>query len=120
MCFSGTPIPDHISAKWEDVPELISGLVEANKKLTNDIFDPVIACATLAFGFVFIHTFEDGNGRIHRYIILDMPVKTKENLIGFLRQNSGSLSNRAWKKEFTKLTEHEIYMFEEASADIYG
>ena len=31
--------------------------------------DPVIAAAVLAFGFVYIHPFEDGNGRIHRYLI---------------------------------------------------
>ena len=31
--------------------------------------DPVIAAAVLAFGFVYIHPFEDGNGRIHRYLM---------------------------------------------------
>jgi hypothetical protein len=29
----------------------------------------VIAAAVLAFGFVYIHPFEDGNGRIHRYLM---------------------------------------------------
>ena len=28
-----------------------------------------IAAAALAFGFVYIHPFEDGNGRLHRYLI---------------------------------------------------
>jgi len=32
-------------------------------------FDPVVYAATIAFGFVFIHPFMDGNGRIHRYLI---------------------------------------------------
>jgi len=31
--------------------------------------DAVIAAAILCFGFVNIHPFEDGNGRIHRYLI---------------------------------------------------
>jgi hypothetical protein len=31
--------------------------------------DSVIAAAVLAFGFVYIHPFVDGNGRIHRYLI---------------------------------------------------
>ncbi len=31
--------------------------------------DPVIHAATIAFGFVFMHPFEDGNGRIHRFLI---------------------------------------------------
>ena len=31
--------------------------------------DPVIAAAIIAFGFVFIHPFLDGNGRLHRYLV---------------------------------------------------
>ena len=31
--------------------------------------DPVIAAAVSAFAFVFIHPFEDGNGRLHRFLI---------------------------------------------------
>ena len=30
---------------------------------------PVVHAATIAFGFVYIHPFEDGNGRIHRFLI---------------------------------------------------
>lgn len=29
----------------------------------------MLSAALIAFGFVFIHPFEDGNGRIHRYLI---------------------------------------------------
>jgi len=66
---TGTPIPDHISARWEDIPTLIDGLVAANRILAESPYDPVLAAAVIAFGFVFIHPFEDGNGRIHRYLI---------------------------------------------------
>lgn len=31
--------------------------------------DAVIAAAVLAFGFVYVHPFVDGNGRLHRYLI---------------------------------------------------
>ncbi|HLX91946.1 MAG TPA: Fic family protein [Puia sp.] len=66
----GTPIPDHISARWKDLSTLISGLLRCNEKLENDpSFDAVLAAAMVAFGFVFIHPFADGNGRIHRYLI---------------------------------------------------
>jgi Fic family protein len=66
----GTPIPDHISARWEDIDVLIDGWITANQKLKkDDSFDAVLAAALIAFGFVFIHPFADGNGRIHRYLI---------------------------------------------------
>lgn len=66
---TGTPIPDHISARWEDIPALIEGLVESNRILAETPYDPVLAATVIAFGFVFIHPFQDGNGRIHRYLI---------------------------------------------------
>ncbi|MDB5249147.1 MAG: filamentation induced by camp protein fic [Segetibacter sp.] len=66
----GTPMPEHISAKWEDLPALMEGLISAEQKLeTATHFDAVVAAAMVAFGFVFIHPFVDGNGRIHRYLI---------------------------------------------------
>lgn len=66
----GTPIPDHISARWKDVEILMDGLIAMDRMLENDPdFDAVLAAAMTAFGFVFIHPFVDGNGRIHRYLI---------------------------------------------------
>ncbi|WP_051679903.1 Fic family protein [Pseudorhizobium marinum] len=65
---TGTPIPDHISAKHQDLEELMNGLT-AFDRLTAPELDPVIAAAVLAFGFVYIHPFEDGNGRLHRFLI---------------------------------------------------
>lgn len=65
----GKPVPDHISARWSDVPKLMEGLINASKSLVNSEYDPVLTAAQIAFGFVFIHPFADGNGRIHRYLI---------------------------------------------------
>jgi Fic family protein len=66
---SGDPIPDHISARYQDVETLIDGLIETNNILKNSNFNAVLAAAIVAFGFVNIHPFSDGNGRIHRYLI---------------------------------------------------
>lgn len=225
---TNAPIPDHISAKWQDVPDLIDGLIGTSKKLADSNYDPVLAAAVIAFGFVFIHPFADGNGRIHRYLIhhvlaekafaqkglifpvsavilehideyrqvleayskplldlitwkptqegnveilnntkdlyryfdatlqaeflyecvaqtvlktlpeevqylenhakmrdflemhFDMPDKSMENLIGFLRQNKGALSKRATSKEFKNLTQNEIEMIEEKFAAVFN
>lgn len=63
------PIPDHISTRWQDIETLIDGLLSTAKKLELENFHPVLAASEVAFGFVFIHPFVDGNGRIHRYLI---------------------------------------------------
>ena len=215
------PIPDHISAKWQDLSQLMDGLLKTNQSLIDSKFDPVLAATLIAFGFVFIHPLADGNARIHRYLIhhvlakkgfapkglifpvssvildriddyrevletysrprlgyiewettpdgnveilnetidlyryfdatkqaeflyecveetvintlpeevkylerhdkmrtvivkhFDMPDKDMENLIGFLRQNDGTLSKRARTKEFKALTDDEVAMLEE-------
>ena len=66
---TGEPIPEHISARWQDLEQLIAGLLKTNETLNESDFDAVLAATIIAFGFVFIHPFQDGNGRIHRYII---------------------------------------------------
>lgn len=63
------PLPSHISARPDDLEELVEGVVSYSERVSQDSIDPVIAAAVIAFGFVYIHPFEDGNGRIHRWLI---------------------------------------------------
>jgi hypothetical protein len=65
---SRMPLPDHISARPEDMQALIDGMIAFDAGPAQKL-DAVVAATTLAFGFVYIHPFEDGNGRIHRYLI---------------------------------------------------
>lgn len=65
---SRMPLPDHISARPEDLTPLIEGMIAFDQMAIQHI-DPVIAATVLAFGFVYVHPFEDGNGRVHRYLI---------------------------------------------------
>jgi len=55
----------------EDVASLMDGLLALSERQRQapTALDPVVAAAALAFGFVFIHPFLDGNGRLHRYLI---------------------------------------------------
>ena len=81
---TGEPLPEHISAKGEDLEQLIYGLVKTSQYLEESNIDAVIAAAKVAFGFVFIHPFQDGNGRIHRYLIHHILARkqfTKQGLI---------------------------------------
>lgn len=58
-----------ICPKPADLPGLMAGLVDAHKRMTAGHVAPVIHAAAVAYGFVFLHPFEDGNGRIHRFLI---------------------------------------------------
>ncbi|MBP6985914.1 MAG: Fic family protein [Alphaproteobacteria bacterium] len=82
---SGLPLPDHISAKWQDLDILMRGMMDAYKQnLENSPLDPVLLAAIIAFGFVFIHPFEDGNGRIHRYMIHHVLITSGFSQPGFI------------------------------------
>ena len=65
---TGAPLPEHMCARPDDLPALMDGLIDFANTRANDL-NPVVAAAMIAFGFVYIHPFEDGNGRIHRYLI---------------------------------------------------
>ncbi len=87
---NGEPIPEHISAKWQDIEQLINGLLKTNELLSQD-FDAVLAAAIVAIGFVFIHPFEDGNDRLHRYFIHNILAKKKITQQGVIFPISASI-----------------------------
>jgi Fic family protein len=55
--------------KPEDLADLMEGLVGAHQRMDAGHVPAVIHAAAIAYGFVFLHPFEDGNGRIHRFLI---------------------------------------------------
>jgi hypothetical protein len=55
--------------KPEDLADLMEGLTAAHKLMDAGNVSAVIHAAAVAYGFVFIHPFEDGNGRIHRLLL---------------------------------------------------
>ena len=66
---TGEPIPDHISARPQDLQDLLRGIIEYDKRSVGGAVDPVATAAAIAFGFVYVHPFVDGNGRLHRWLI---------------------------------------------------
>lgn len=62
------PLPDHISARWQDLDSLMGGIASYSNRAKVSKVDAVTTAAAIAFGFVYIHPFEDGNGRIHRWL----------------------------------------------------
>lgn len=63
------PLPEFIGAKPEDLESLVEGLVTTNLMMSKAEVDPVIHAAAISFGFVYIHPFQDGNGRLQRCLI---------------------------------------------------
>jgi hypothetical protein len=88
---TGEPIPDHISARETDVEQLLDGLMATNEVLRDQTYDAVLAAATIAFGFVFIHPFVDGNRRLHRYIIHHILAKKELTQQGIIFPVSSSI-----------------------------
>lgn len=66
---SHDPLPEHISARASDVRALLEGLVAYDARATAGAADPVVTAAVASFGFVYVHPFADGNGRLHRWLV---------------------------------------------------
>jgi len=58
-----------VCPKTEDLAALMEGLIAAHERMNTGGVSPVIQAAVIAYGFVFLHPFNDGNGRIHRFLI---------------------------------------------------
>ena len=64
-----------VSPKPADLAALMEGMFAAHRRMETGRIQPVVHAATIAFGFVYMHPFEDGNGRIHRFLIHNILAK---------------------------------------------
>lgn len=64
---------DYICPPTQFVASLMEGLKQIPGRTQTT--PSVVRSAMIAFGFVFIHPFEDGNGRLHRFLIHDILVR---------------------------------------------
>jgi hypothetical protein len=91
---TGEPIPEHISARWQDIDTLINGMLAAEQQMETAGIHPVLIATMIAFGFVFIHPFEDGNGRLHRYLIHHILATTRFTPQGIIFPVSAAILER--------------------------
>jgi hypothetical protein len=68
--YRGEEIYHYVCPPKDMVGSLMKGLTALEEKTVGT--SELVRAAIIAFGFVFIHPFLDGNGRIHRFLIHDM------------------------------------------------
>lgn len=59
----------YVAPKPSDLPGLMTGWMSCCQRMLSTRVHPVVAATIAGFGFVYLHPFEDGNGRLHRFII---------------------------------------------------
>ena len=59
----------YVSPKPEVLPGMMKGLIGVHQLYKKSPLHPIIHAGIISWGFVFLHPFEDGNGRIHRFLI---------------------------------------------------
>lgn len=62
-------IVHYVCPKPNDLPDLMDGLFISHRMMKEGAVPAIVHAAAISYGFVFIHPFEDGNGRIHRFLI---------------------------------------------------
>jgi hypothetical protein len=65
-----SPLVHYVCPPGEMVKGLMAGLLDCAGRTQG--LHPVVRAALISFAFVYVHPFEDGNGRIHRFLIHDI------------------------------------------------
>jgi hypothetical protein len=93
----------YIPPKPQDVASMMEGLLFSLERMIQSEVSPVVIAAVISFGFVFIHPFEDGNGRIHRFLIHHILSKSQFTPSGVIFPISSVILKN--KKQYDELLE---------------
>ena len=83
-----------VGAKPASLASLMEGLIGAHQRMEAGNVHPVVHAAAVAYAFVFIHPFEDGNGRIHRFLIHNILARRAFTPPGMVVPVSAAMLNR--------------------------
>jgi hypothetical protein len=72
----GSEVIHFVAPKPHDIPGLMEGMFYTYDRMVSSELHPVVIAAAISFGFVFMHPFDDGNGRIHRFLLHNILAQT--------------------------------------------
>ncbi|MBU2534302.1 MAG: Fic family protein [Alphaproteobacteria bacterium] len=90
----GVPLPEFIGARPDNLSDLVQGLLTANERMRASGIDPVLQATATAFGFVYVHPFGDGNGRVHRCLVHHVLAERKFTPSGMVFPVSSVMQDR--------------------------
>ncbi len=64
-----SPVVHYVCPKPFDLPSLMGGWMRSLERIGTGEVNPICVATIAGFGFVYLHPFEDGNGRLHRFLI---------------------------------------------------
>ena len=85
----------YVCPRPEDIHDLMEGLIASHQRLEESSASPVVHAASIAYGFVFLHPFEDGNGRLHRFLIHNILARREFTPEGIMFPVSAAMLNNA-------------------------
>lgn len=94
----------YVCPKPQDLPELMAGWMElVGRMVRAEVHDVVPLAACAAFGFVYLHPFEDGNGRLHRFLVHHLLAEAEYTPEGVIFPVSAAIQRRM--KEYETVLE---------------
>lgn len=107
----------YVCPKPEDLTTLVQGLLSSHQLMKDGKVSSLVHCAVISYGFVFLHPFDDGNGRIHRFLIhnilavqglvpKDLMIPVSAVMLKNQEKYDSSLEN--YSKPLMKLVEYQL------------
>jgi Fic family protein len=105
-----------VAPKPSDLTTLMEGMFAAHRRMEAGKVQAVVHATAIAFGFVYMHPFEDGNGRIHRFLIHNILARRGFTPPGVIFPVSAAMLQDAPKRKdhFSMLTDEEVAQMQQA------